>query len=121
MSEEQEQIALMDMVRLHIPTYPMLEHLFHIPNGGRRGKREAGRMKQAGVKPGVSDLFLPYPTDTYHGLWIEMKFGKNKPTKEQKKWLEAMEEYGYAYAVCWGWEEAWGVIVAYINCKLDRE
>lgn len=33
--------------------------IFHIPNGGRRDKREAASLKRQGVKPGVPDLFVP--------------------------------------------------------------
>ena len=40
-TEEQEQISLMKWAKLQEPIYPELRLLFHIPNGGKRGAREA--------------------------------------------------------------------------------
>ena len=57
--------------------------LIAIPNGGKRNPREAGRLKAQGVKAGVSDLLLPFSSQGAHGLWIEMKAGRNKLTPNQ--------------------------------------
>ncbi len=97
--------------------YQELKLLFHIPNGGLRSKTEAKRLKGAGVKAGVPDVFLPISADAYHGLFIEMKVGKNKPTVEQKLWLSELEKEGYKTAVCYSWIDAAKVISEYL--KLD--
>jgi len=60
------------------------DYLLHIPNGGKRNVREAARLKKQGVRAGVSDYLLAYPCGGYHGLWIELKAGRGKPTKPQK-------------------------------------
>lgn len=40
----------------------LLDHLgwrwCHVPNGGKRGKTEAARLKGLGVKPGVPDVLI---------------------------------------------------------------
>ena len=51
----------------------------------------------------------------YHGLYIEMKAGKNKPSKEQKEWINSLQEEGYAACVCYGWLEAREVIEKYLS------
>ena len=68
-----------------------LKWMFAIPNGGYRNPREAANLKRQGVKAGVSDIFLPLPTDKYHGLFIEMKVHPNKPYLKNKK---------YSYLTC---------------------
>ena len=37
-----------------------------------------------GVKAGVPDLCLPVPMNGYAGLYIEMKYGSNKPTAQKR-------------------------------------
>lgn len=87
-------------------------------NGGLRGKAEAARLKAEGVKAGVPDLCIPIARGGYHGLFIEMKFGRNKPTDEQMKWLSTLERNGYMATVCWGAEEAIAVIEQYAKGRL---
>jgi len=89
-------------------------YLFAIPNGGKRDKREAVRLKAQGVKAGVSDLFYPVARGGYFGLWIEMKVGRNKPTEKQKVWLRDMDEQGFLTAVCYNWLEARDIIKNYL-------
>ena len=89
--------------------------MFAIPNGGFRNKATAGRLKAEGVKSGVSDIFLPVPTNEYHGLFLELKVGKNKPTEEQYDFMTAMNAVGYCAAWCIGWEAAVSIIEEYLK------
>lgn len=89
--------------------------MFHIPNGGSRNKLEAANLKRQGVRAGVPDLFLPVARGDFHGLFIEMKYGKNKPTDKQKEWLVNLGGQGYAVAVCYGFNEAKRKILCYLN------
>lgn len=114
-NEELEQVAFIQWATLQQGVYPELRWLFHIPNGGYRSKATAARLKAAGVKAGVPDLCLPVPKGTYHGLYIEMKYGKNKPTTTQKEWLEHLSGVGYCTAVCYSCEEAIAEIKKYIT------
>lgn len=98
-------------------TMPELALLFHVPNGGKRSKTEAARMKMQGVKAGVPDLFLPVARGGYHGLFIELKAGRNKATEKQGEWLAALREQGYAAVICTGWEAAKATLENYLSQK----
>lgn len=89
--------------------------MFHIPNGGSRNKLEAANLKRQGVKAGVPDLFLPVSRGGYHGLFIELKCGKNKTTAKQNEWLKNLSEQGYAVSVCYGCNEAIKKILKYLK------
>ena len=115
-TEEQEQAAVIEWARLMSRQFPDLEDLFHIGNGGLRSKSEAVRLKRIGVKPGVSDLFLPAPVGKYHGLWVEMKRQKGgRLEPEQKDWLERMNRKGYLALRANGADEACEIIYKYLT------
>ncbi len=80
--------------------------LYHIPNGGKRSKAEAGRFKAMGVKPGVPDIHLPVPRGPYHSLYIELKAPKGRVSENQADWLADLNRYGNKAVVCYGWEQA---------------
>lgn len=86
---------------------------------GKRSEATGRRLKAEGLKPGVPDVCLPIPSCNFHGLYIELKVGKNKPKDEQIHWLNGLADQGYAVAVCYGWEEAQGVIVNYLEGRLN--
>ena len=88
--------------------------MVHVPNGGKRDKDKAVALKRQGIKAGGPDSGLPWPRDGYHGLYIELKDGKNKPTQNQKRWLKFLKEQGYYTAVCYGWQEAAKLIETYL-------
>lgn len=78
------------------------ERIFHIPNGGKRGKSEAQRMKLSGVSAGVLDLHVPELA-----LWIEMKRRKGgRLSEDQKDWKEYLEGIGHTVLVCRGYDDA---------------
>jgi hypothetical protein len=49
----------------------------------------------------VPDLSLPVPLQGFHGMLIELKVRKNKPSKEQVQLVDAVAEQVYYAAVCW--------------------
>ena len=116
--ESLEQQALFQWAELQSIRFPELKLLHHIPNGGKRDISTAVRLKKEGVKAGVPDISLPAPRGKYHGLYIELKVDKNKPTEEQERWLKELNRQGYVAMACWGWEEAKEVILEYL--KLGR-
>jgi hypothetical protein len=115
--EHHEQCALITWANLSIGRYPELKWLFSIPNGGARSKAQAGKLKAEGVKKGVFDLCLPVRRGIYTSLWIEMKYGTNRPTKEQLEFKEFVEGQGGFCVVCWSLDEAKRVIEDYLNQK----
>ena len=117
MSEAQEQAALIQWAQMQSSRYPALKWIYHTPNGGSRHPAEARHLKQQGLKAGVPDLTLPYPAGGRHGLYIEMKYGRNRPTELQREWLAYLDSVGYATAVCYSAEEAANVIMDYLKGK----
>ena len=87
-SEEQEQMQVIAWARLMARKDSALKMLFHIPNGGKRGKLEAIRFKKMGVLAGVPDLFLPAPRKGHYrdeGRWEpdHTAAGRTDPWTEQ--------------------------------------
>jgi hypothetical protein len=118
-TEQAHQTALFAWAALHTHKWPELEYLFHVPNGGTRNKIEAGHLKAMGVRSGVPDVFLPVPRWGRSGLWIEMKVENNQLTKHQENWIGALNTFGYAVVVCYGWEIASEYIVKYLDGESD--
>jgi hypothetical protein len=74
--------------------------LFAVPNGGRRGKREAAIMKAEGVVPGVSDLILLVSRKGYNALCIECKTATGHQSDDQILWQAECDENGNKYVIC---------------------
>lgn len=100
---------------------PELRWMYAVPNGGKRGAREAANLKRQGTKAGVSDIALPLPKGKYHGLFLELKVGKNKPSELQKEFISYVKENGYAAYVCYGHKEALKIINDYLKLKPGGE
>ena len=113
MSEHQEQVALFQALALH----PECEWVFAIPNGGYRSKATAVNLRAEGVKRGVWDIFVPYPRGKYHGMYIELKYGKNKLTPEQETFRPHCEAQGYKTYVAYSWFEAYTAIMDYLGLE----
>ena len=118
-TEAGAQAAIFSWCDINRETYPELKLLHHIPNGGKRDKATAIKLKQQGVKAGVPDLMLPVARAGYHGLYIELKKSDhtNKPTAKQKEWLKALSEQGYYTAVCYGCDEAVEELKKYLESE----
>lgn len=121
--EHQHQVALIDWARrVRIPPASdipagafIADFLLAIPNGGKRNAFEGARLKAEGVKPGVSDLLLPIRRGGFAGLWLEMKAPGEKPTPDQREWLERMTNAGY-FAT---WADSWDKAATAISDYLD--
>lgn len=114
-SEHQEQSALFEWAEWNSPRVPSLNLLYAVPNGGKRDKATAAKLKAEGVKAGVPDIFLPVARRGYHGFYIELKVGINRPSKDQLAWHEALKLEGYNVDVCYGWQEAAHTIIYYLG------
>lgn len=121
LSESEEQTLLIKWAAYAECIWPEIALLHHIPNGGKRGKAEAARFKAEGVKAGVPDLCLPVPRGQYHGLYIEMKAKGGKASAEQKAWIAALTDQGYAAQVCIGFEEAKETIEKYLKMEKPKK
>lgn len=129
-TESAHQTALFAWAALNFNRWPKLRWMHHIPNGGSRGDDErtrkirGGRLKAEGVRDGIPDIFLPVACGQYHGLYIEMKRPAERPKRDGSKGSlsDAQLEFahfaiaeGYAWAVCYAWNDAAALIERYLN------
>lgn len=112
--ESGHQEALFSWAAYNMQRMPELEYLHHVPNGGKRDKATAIALKRQGVKAGVPDIHLPVPKGEYHGLYIELKAGKNTTTEKQRSWLRFLNQQGYFTAICYNWQTAAELIETYL-------
>ncbi len=117
--EDDEHLRFVRWFEFQYPQYKDLLH--HSPNGGKRGAKEGKRFKDMGVRPGRPDIELNVPRETFHGLFIELKVGKNRLTDNQKDQLAKLREQGYDCHVCYGAEAAMQVVKGYLGGKLSTQ
>jgi len=109
--EDDLQIACMSWLSL---AYPDIVAFF-IPNGGKRNAREAARFKKMGVKKGIPDIHIAEPSGEYHGLYIELKSGKNRLTDNQKQVISKLMKNKYRCEVCYSLEDFMNSINNYLK------
>lgn len=120
-SEADEQTVVVTWAGYMVKRYPALKWLYHTPNGGSRNIAEAKQLKKMGVKPGVPDLFLPFPAGGQYGLWIEMKTATGRVMACQREWIEYLRSVGYAAYVCRGADEAICKIEDYLKGRTEND
>lgn len=89
--EAKQQELLFEWAHMAKCTYPELDMMYHVPNGGSRNEIEAAKLKKQGVKKGVPDIHLPVARGKYHSIYIEMKVRPNKPTSTQLEWITRLK------------------------------
>lgn len=70
---------------------------FAVPNGGKRGFREAQRFKAAGVKAGVPDIIV---VNDGRAIGLELKAGKTPLSEAQKHYHERLRLARVPVSVC---------------------
>lgn len=115
-TEHTEAVRFMRSVKLHEPFVPALRWLHHIPNGGKRHRTVAAKLRAEGVKSGVHDYFLPVARQGFHGLYIELKTTDGgRREKEQVEFADFVRAEGFRAEFCEGWEQAWAVVCDYLG------
>jgi hypothetical protein len=120
-SEHANQVAYFCFLSQNFNEYPCLKLAYAIPNGGERDSNQKtamirrAQLKAEGVKPGVPDICLPISVGTKHGLYVELKIGKNKPTDEQYKYMAELKNQGFVAEWVIGWEAAANLTLAYLR------
>lgn len=121
-SEAQEQRALVQWIK----TQPEIrDYVIKLNNEGKRSPQAGRNLKLLGLLPGASDLFIAYPSNHYHGLWLEIKCNRKYSESEMrtKTWttqiqfLSSMKSVGFAGDFCYGWEHGMRIIEDYLAKK----
>jgi hypothetical protein len=90
-----------------------------IPNGGRRGAREAALMKAEGVSAGAPDwvLFVAASDNNTHGLALEFKSptGRGVISPAQQDWHDRLREHGWAVHIVKTASEAWDILARHLG------
>ena len=106
-TEHDEQVAFVAEFRLRWPD----AWIYAVPNGGKRSKAAAGKLKAEGVTPGVPDLPVPA-----WKLWIEMKRQKGRVvSKAQEEWRGHLEDAGHTVLVCRGRDDAIRQVMQFLD------
>lgn len=88
--------------------------VYHVPNGGKRGKYEAYKFKKMGVLSGVSDIVIAEPAKMYCGAYIELKKIGGRLSDTQREFLNSVKK-NYFTAVCFGLLESLLTIDYYLT------
>ena len=110
-NESKLQISCVNWFRLQ---YPKLL-LIAIPNGGKRNAFEAGILKKEGVLAGCPDIFIPVASKSFHGIFIEMKYGSGKLSNNQKNVIPELMKNGYCVQTCYSIDDFIKIINKYFE------
>ena len=116
MSEERLQSEVVKYIQLQ---YPKVKYCASLGGQYQPFQSQRNRARKTGYVKGFPDLFI-YESRTvdgitYHGLALEIKTIKGRATKEQKEWIEALNERGYKAEVVKGLPEILNCIDTYFN------
>lgn len=94
--EQPEQALHRSIAQLLERVLPADAFWFHVPNGGKRNKIEAGILKALGVRAGVPDILILFRGRLY---CLELKAPGGKLSVHQKTTIARMEAAGAQIAV----------------------
>lgn len=115
-SEHCEQAAFISRVQWLMPT--LIDFVAAIPNGGKRDRITAARLKREGVLSKFPDVVVVLARGGYFGLLIEFKRqGITRADDGQAEKHALYRAQGYRVEVCAGCEAGWGVFVEYVNSE----
>lgn len=97
LSERELQAAVIAECDRRAATIAEYGLILAIPNGQVR----PGQRVEPGLRAGVPDLLLACPSGQFHGLFIELKCGRNKPSRAQLEWIRRLSIQGYKCVVIW--------------------
>lgn len=124
-SEDDHAIALYDWAeyaRVRLPSGEYIrvsDHLWHIPNEGKRSVQMNVKLKKMGLVAGALDYTFAVPIGNYHGLFFDLKKIGGRTNEKQIKFANSRKAMGYyADPKVEGWEAARDLILKYITMEL---
>jgi len=112
MSEDRLQSEVVKYISLQ---YPKAKYCASLGGQYQPYQSQRNRAKRNGYSKGFPDLFIYEARNGYHGLALELKTIKGIATKEQKEWIEALNERGYKALICKGLPEVLQAIDDYLK------
>ena len=114
MSEERLQSEVVKYISLQ---YPKSRYCASLGGQYQPYQSQRNRAKRTGYSKGFPDLFIYEARNGFHGLALEIKTHKGRATKEQKEWIEALNDRGYKAEVVKGLPAILNLIDSYMNEK----
>ena len=116
--EYDDQCAIIQWRDYNLKKHPELFLLEGSMNGIKLPIGLAVKAKKQGMLKGMPDLRLPVSRHGFNALYIELKYGKNKPSPTQLYVMRRLEDEGAMCQVCYGSKAAIDAITSYLG---DRE
>lgn len=91
--ESRMQMKLVSELKIR---YPWMM-FWHTPNGGRRSFLDGVRFRNMGTRKGVADLVFLRGAHGYHGLLVELKYGRGALSEDQLYFESVCIDEGYLY------------------------
>jgi len=105
--EKSEQTRVFAWAAINQSRYPQLRWLHAIPNANSQ------RQVAEGVRAGIPDICLPWPSKGYHALYIELKIKTGKVSQKQNLCIDYLNSVGYKAIICWSYTEAIKILENY--------
>ncbi len=112
MSEARLQSEVVKYIQLQ---YPKVRYCASLGGQYQPFQSQRNRARKTGYVKGFPDLFIYEPRKRFHGLALEIKTLKGRATKEQKEWIEALNERGYKAEIVKGLPDILDLIDSYLN------
>jgi|TARA_Y100000310_G_scaffold116405_1_gene115101 hypothetical protein len=116
MSEDKLQSAIVKYIQYK---YPNVKYCSSIAGAYISSRVQRAKIVRNGYVRGKNDLDIFEARGGYFALMLELK-EKAYPTKEQKEWIEAMNQRGYCALVTRGLDETIDVIDEYLSKERTR-
>lgn len=95
--------------------HPVAPYAFAVPNGFLDTKSKRIKAWREGVVAGTPDAFIPFPSNGFHGLFLEFKAKGGTLSLPQKDFLNYARSTGYKAEVVFSFKEALSVLKDYLE------
>jgi len=114
-----EQLLQTNVIRYLNLKYPKIRYCASL-GGIRTSIKQAIKAKATGYVKGHPDLAIYEPRGEYFGLFIEIKY-KGYASKEQKQWINDLNERGYLACCLKGFDAITNTIDIYLKLSPNKK